>query len=198
MLRRIAFMSLVAVALVAAGCSDDAGGNGGSAAPGVTGPNANLPDDCITRLKIEGAGDQGVPDAPFGAQLVLAQGGNVESATEEGQKALDIAIFGNYLPDASAIPTGDPAAPADGHVIVLHLNADDIISGDQTFKTGGGEDGEATVDFWSGAKHVTAGDATVTITYTTNSRVCGAIEPADGAAGVSGTFKAQRLEGPEF
>lgn len=200
MLRRIALMSLAALALVAAGCSDDDGGEAsGNGDPTVTGPNANLPADCVTRLQVVGAGDQGLPDTPFGAQLVLAQGGNFEGATPEQQQSLDLAIFGEFLPETSGIPEGDPGAPDGGHVLVVHLTSDDIISGDQTFKTGGGDDGTVdAMEMWSGSTELTAGDATVTITYTTNSRVCGSIQPADGEAGVTGTFKAQRLEGPEF
>jgi hypothetical protein len=203
MIRRIAVIVLALAVLALAGCSDDeggdegGGGNGGSGGNG-DGQSAGLPDDCVTRLRIVGASDQGVADGPFGAQLVISEGGSTEGGTPDEAQTLSLAAFGNYVPEASSIPSGDPGAPDEGHVLVVTLEAKAAIDGDEAFSTEGGDDGTATLSLWSGSTEVEVGDATVTITGTSGSRVCGSIEPASGGAGVSGTFKAQRLEGSEF
>jgi hypothetical protein len=204
-MRRLAVSLLAFSLVIATGCSDDDGDDDAGAGATTTAPegdgagaNATLPDDCRNRLNLVGEEDEGLPDGPFGTQLTVSEGGDGQAAPE----TLQIAAFGGYAPETPAIPTGDPTVPAEGRALVVTLEADEAIAGDQTFTTEGVEgeagDGTATIALWTSDGEVEVGAATVTVTAMTDSRVCVGIEPVEGAGGVTGTLKPQRLEGGEF
>jgi hypothetical protein len=212
MTRRFGFLFALVLALVVSACSDDpiepadnaagtnpptdaTGGTTGGTTGGPAGTDGEgLPADCVTRLQVTGD-DPDAPAGPFQAQLVVTGGGPTPGATPD---ELELAIYGGY-PGTPSIPTGDPGAPDEGRVLVVDMtSAEGDVAADQTYSDAGDGAGEATVTLWEGDTQVSSASASVTITAITDSRVCGRITPGSSGVGVNGTFKAQRLEGPEF
>lgn len=164
------------LALLPVACSDDSGDE----------TAAVDPDACNTSLDVV---DVGEPDAQFGAELIVAEGG---PGVDEDE--MRIAISGFDLPDG-AVPADDLAAPEGANLLVVTLAAPDGgFAAGQTFTDGSeAADGEiTTIALHRGPDEVELDTTTVTLGEISDTIICGAIETS--GTGVQGEFKAGRAD----